>query len=64
MPVDDEDKRRSVAGVPMVPDGTIDAEDRRHVSGVYRGPLAGDGDEVDNLTRGLRGRHVDSPRFR
>lgn len=37
MAVDDEDKRRSVTGVPPTADGDIDADDRRQVAGIYRG---------------------------
>lgn len=37
MAIDSEDKRRSIAGVPFIPDGAIDsAADRRHVAGLYR----------------------------
>lgn len=40
MTVDSEDKRRDIGGVPPVPDGTIDAEDRRHIAGIPRTPGA------------------------
>ena len=37
MAIDTEDKRRSAGfDVPPLPDGLPDAEDRRHVAGVYR----------------------------
>lgn len=43
MSIDTEDKRRSVLahGLPFLvvypsPDGTIDAEDRKHIAGYYR----------------------------
>jgi len=35
--IDTEDKRRSVAGIPMVPDGTIASPDFQHIAGFYRG---------------------------
>ncbi len=36
--VDTEDKRRSVAGIPMTPDGDLDdSQDRMHIAGFYRG---------------------------
>lgn len=44
MSIDTEDKRRSVVspGLPYLvivpkPDGTINADDRRHIAGFYRG---------------------------
>jgi len=46
MAIDTEDKRRSAmariygvigAGIAPVPDGTIDASDRAHITGFYRG---------------------------
>jgi len=37
MAVDTEDRRRSVAGIPMVPDGTIASPDLQHIAGVYSG---------------------------
>lgn len=40
MAIDTEDKRRSVAGIPMNPDGTINAQDRQHIAGFYRGIAA------------------------
>lgn len=36
MPIDTENKRRSVLGILPVPDGSIDAQDRRQVLGLYR----------------------------
>jgi len=55
MAVDDESKRKSVprgpTGVPgtapgPTPDGTIDAGDRQHIAGVYRGIAAGTGPSI------------------
>ena len=38
MSVNTEDKRRSVAGIPMVPDADLDDDqDRMHIAGFYRG---------------------------
>lgn len=38
MAIDSEDKRRSVAVVPPVPDSDLDsAADRMHIAGFYRG---------------------------
>lgn len=48
MAIDSEDKRRSVLGfglpymaVAPNPDGTINAADREHIAGFYRGIAAG-----------------------
>lgn len=38
MAIDSEDKRRSIAGIPPVPDGTISEEDRRRIAGYYYFP--------------------------
>ena len=40
MALDSQDKRRSVVWTLPVADSSIDANDRRHVPWVYRGPLA------------------------
>ena len=47
MSIDTEDKRTSVVspGLPYLviapkPDGTINAEDRKHIAGFYRGAVA------------------------
>lgn len=40
MAIDDADKRKSVSGIPMNPDGTISAQDRQHIAGFYRGIAA------------------------
>ena len=38
MAIDDEDKRRSVLGIPPTPDADLDDDqDRMHVAGFYRG---------------------------
>ncbi len=37
MAIDNENKRRSVIRVFPVPDGSINAGDRRHIAGFYRG---------------------------
>lgn len=37
MAIDNENKRRSVIGIFPVPDGSINAGDRRHIAGFYRG---------------------------
>jgi hypothetical protein len=43
MAIDTEDKRRSAGfDVPPLPDGLPDAEDRRHVAGVYRFEAGGE----------------------
>lgn len=34
MPIDEEKQRRSVAGIPPVPDGVIDASDRAGIAGL------------------------------
>ena len=35
MALDTENERRAAAGLPPVPDGTIDAKDRRQITGLY-----------------------------
>ncbi len=37
MAIDNENKRRSVIRIFPVPDGSINAGDRRHIAGFYRG---------------------------
>jgi hypothetical protein len=37
MAIDTENKRRSVIYILPIPDGIIDADDRRHVAYIYRG---------------------------
>jgi len=48
MAVDTKDKRASATGLPWMPimpapGGTLDAQDRQQVSGIYRGIAAGSG---------------------
>ena len=38
--IDTEDKRRSVVQIMPVPNSTINAADRKHATGLYRGPEA------------------------
>ena len=36
--IDSDDKRKSVADIPMTPDSDLDdAQDRMHIAGFYRG---------------------------
>jgi hypothetical protein len=35
MAIDTENKRRVITGILPVPDGSIDTNDRRHVTGLY-----------------------------
>lgn len=51
--IDSEDKRRSVAGIPMTPDSDLDDDqDRMHIAGFYRG-IAPDSPEI--IIGSLRG---------
>ena len=57
MAIDPENKRRSVSNwfcrIPPVPDGTISAVDRQHVSGIYSGIAADPPTAVIELLLGL-----------
>ncbi|MBD3262734.1 MAG: hypothetical protein GF334_13875 [Candidatus Altiarchaeales archaeon] len=55
MSIDTEDKRRSVAGTPPTPDGSVpdDEADRRHVAGLYRGITGAPEEPPSSGSRGL-----------
>jgi len=54
MAIDSEDRRRSIAGIPMVADGDIDdAQDRIHIAGFYRGLTIDAPEVVTKRNRGM-----------